>query len=708
MKRLFISIISILSCTLIAQPYFFQSNELVVYKDGESLDLAWAGGLNTPQVSTIDFNLDGHTDISIFDRDDNQFVMLRNIDIGGEKGFRYDFRAEPNMPALRFWSLLRDYNNDGKMDIFTSSNGGIYVYKNISTANSIEFEYVEKIQTNRNGLVTTLYVSRVDIPVIDDLDGDGDLDILTFGVNGTYVEYHENEGGATAYDFHLKHDCWGLFKENFSNNSVSLNSDCYAKPSAEEAEMHTGSTLGIYDLDNDDDMEVFLGDVSFKNLVMLKNGGSATDALMTSQDSTYPSNNIPVDVPVFPAVYFLDADLDNAVDMIVAPNTSNNSTKAESMWFYKNRGTTELPDFELEKKNLFQDQMIDVGQNATPVLFDYNGDDLLDLFVANGYKLVGGDFVSLISQYKNTGTATVPEFTLITDDYENMSTLGLGQKLFPTFGDLDADGDIDMIVGNASGKLFYFENIPAGGEANFALTTTEYMDIDVGSDAAPQLFDLDGDNLLDLIIGEDDGLLNYYKNTGTASVPDFVLENENVGNLDITDVFNRGSSAPHFFYDDGVLKLLLGTSATGLRLYDNISINALDTFNLITDAFAGIGEKRLTVATLADLNQDGYTDMIVGNIRGGLNYYHGLSPNNIGLEELENEDWIVYPNPTNGIIEIEGSFMPESIDLYNMQGQKVASFGQVNQIDIRKLSSGIYTMKLKGIMGHQIERVIKL
>lgn len=48
-------------------------------------------------------------------------------------------------------------------------------------------------------------------------------------------------------------------------------------------------------------------------------------------------------------------------------------------------------------------------------------------------------------------------------------------------------------------------------------TANPFNDIDIGDYSIPTLAELDGD--LDAIVGEDDGTLNYYKNTGSSTAP---------------------------------------------------------------------------------------------------------------------------------------------------------------------------------------------
>ena len=154
--------------------------------------------------------------------------------------------------------------------------------------------------------------------------------------------------------------------------------------------------------------------------------------------------------------------------------------------------------------DFLQNEMLETGQGACPVFFDYNADGLMDIVVAHGVYDAGiPGIVSRLSLYKNTGTATAPAFQLMDEDYASLSNYNLFFPIAATFGDLDGDGDQDMIIGDFAGNIHYFNNSAGpGNTASFLLTTPVYMGIDVGNNATPQLVDLDNDGLLDLVIGK--------------------------------------------------------------------------------------------------------------------------------------------------------------------------------------------------------------
>ena len=184
--------------------------------------------------------------------------------------------------------------------------------------------------------------------------------------------------------------------------------------------------------------------------------------------------------------------------------------------------------------------MIEHGNGSIPVFFDENDDGLKDLLVGNFHRYIPNlDKEGTIALYSNSGSTTNPEFTYIDYNYLNLSQQSYGLRLVPTFGDIDGDGDEDMYVGTANGSLMYFENTSVGSGAVFNTPQLNITDnlgsvIDPGLYSFPQLFDLNDDNLLDLIIGVRTGELYYYENIGTTNAPVFELMNSMLGQVDVS------------------------------------------------------------------------------------------------------------------------------------------------------------------------------
>jgi len=723
----------------------------------EPLKYAWAGGLNSCQFSTIDLNLDGINDLLVFDRHGNR--KLTFINHGTPNIIDYSFSPEyaNKLPEFHDWILTADFNCDGKEDIFTYSSGGIRVYKNVS-------DTVLKFQLVTNMLKSFYYtsyigilVTSVDYPAIADIDDDGDLDILTFFGLGSYIEYHknlsiENFGNCDSLDYHLTDHCWGKFKESEGGNLITLNVICPYKeltsdfvisppanvptPNARKEKTngkhrHTGSTMLATDLNNDGVKDLILGDVDYPNLIALTNGGTKDSAFMTAVDTAFPSNSRPVKLFSFPSSAILDLDNDGINDLLVSPFDPNYfiSENFTSVWFYKNTGSNSNPVFEFQTDHFLQGEMLDFGSISYPVLYDFNGDGLQDLFIGNyGFydsswyyqEVLHSSFTARITYFKNEGSGVTPMFRKVTDDLAGISNLNR-KAVFPTFGDLNADGKPELIIGNSDSTLIYFENKGFTGDLpEFGPPQYDYQHIRRDVFNSPQLFDLNKDGMLDLILGGRNGRLAYFRNSGTASLPLFQHVTDSLGGINVTNynISYDGFSTPFFFRDNSqTTNLVVGSEVGKIYYFTQIDNNLGGKFKESDSLFSLIGNKSDTFtdgwrssAAMGHLSSSDLFDLVTGNFSGGLRYFSGTITPGIAEGKSENAlSFSVYPNPANDFVNVEGPgavsrepgagssrrLKVENINISDLFGQlilKIPFSGKIT-ISVSKLPAGIYIIR---------------
>ena len=750
----------------------------VLDSNGNTFANPWAGGLNACQFGEIDLDGDGIRDLVVFDRNGNRTLTYKNLGLAGEISYQFQPGLADELPHFDDWVIFADYNMDGLNDIFAYSKGyaGVKVFKNLGAgANKFKLVAFPYLRSDYGSGYVNILVTYADYPAVYDIDKDGDLDLLTFWGMGSFVEYHQNQsmekyGHADSLDYKKVDNCWGMFAESEESNVIYLDT-CFeiknqfsgfppppqggagggllseestskinpaqlkrtqnslvqreSRKLSEEGrpgDRHTGSTFMVFDENGDGLDDLLLGDVDYSSPALLINGGTEDNAFMVSHTFTFPDYDEPIDLVSFPLMSFIDLNNDNKRDLIISTFDPSlvKSRNLDNIWFYENAGEDDQPVFQLQQKNLFQEEMLDFGAGAVPLFFDYNSDGLMDIVVSNfgyfdssyyglGYNLYC-NYRSQLALIQNVGTVESPTFKLINRNFANLPAYFSQDEplfaAFPTFGDLDGDYDDDMLVGNSDGTLHAFENTAlAGNPAEFTLSGYNYQNIDAGYYSAPQLFDLDEDGLQDLVIGKRNGTISYYKNTGTSADPVFTLITDSLGQVDVRNpnlsIF--GYCTPHFFKDiNEKIYLFAGSEFGDIFYYSGIKNNLDGEFKLVMKNYLWIDEGLRSTVAVGDLNNDEYPDMIVGNYSGGLSYFDGTTAPPAGLGDWEKtSEFNLYPNPATNFIVINSNNPEKYKDLcfsiFNITGRKVMEVYQLHQskkIDISKLKKGVYFVKI--------------
>lgn len=693
--------LQLIQLTVVAQLNFERTFDVTVTKNSNSLKRAWEGGLNNPIFSNVDIDNNGETDLIVFDKKGNRLIIFKNNSLDFEplrinQNFTYGYDQN--------WILFRDYNCDGYPDIFAGEASSIRVYTNSGDFNFTEGDL---ISTDLGGTIDNVFVPNSDVPGLVDLDGDGDLDILTFEISGVTIDWHKNlsmeQTGNCGLTFKKQSSCWGRFEENSLTSEISTNITCsdYGGDPLRSGGKHSGSTITAFDQNKDGDMEILIGDISTTSLFYLNNGGNQTFSNINDVMENFPDYDNPLNIYQFPYASYVDANHDGKQDVIVASNDENIGDD-KNVWYYKNIGV-ESDSFTFQTDQFLVGEMLDFGTQAFPIFIDENQDGLMDILIGSKGTNLNSNTTGSLTLLRNTGTASNPSFDLIDDDYLNLSSSG--QKYFyPAVGDIDEDGDDDLLLGLQNGKMIYMNNLAGpGNSCDFVNAGANFESIDVGSSAAPVLFDVNQDGNLDLIMGNNQGSLSYFENQ-TSSGFDYSIEYEDFGLVSTKDLLGGyffGFSTPFFYKSDGKINLLVGSESGKVQHYKNISSDLTGSFPIDEEDYFGLWDGGFSKPLLGDLNNDNLPELIVGNAAGGLAYYTGFIYNSVAKPVIN--ELIDYRMTQSKLTVLNKEI--ESLSVFGVNGQLIRH-SHSNQIQL-PATKGIYIITAETKEAVNSFRIIK-
>ncbi|MFI5221417.1 MAG: FG-GAP-like repeat-containing protein [Bacteroidia bacterium] len=791
---LFAVLFSVSNSQTLPYKYYYSNHPKFLKANNDTMLFPFAGGMNCPQFSMIDLNQDGINDLVIFDRSSYAYghkLMTFVWDKASGK-FIYEPQYEGYFPEMTNWAKMIDYNGDKKMDIFTETSTENYqltdttyfanpsdlrVFLNKSDSNSkgLKFKLVSEDLWDTGGWWSypnsqrgkqTIYVNRNDINGIDDLEGDGDIDIIGFlsglepfprfyenwTINPQNIQYNHD---SLIYIF--RDECWGYFQfdilsgknkfllgQHIGGNSMP---GCYYQMYP-KSQMHAGGSTTLIDLNGDGIKDLIYGDISYNNLVAVINGrkqNSLHRDSMISQDTMFPSNTVAANFINWPAAYYVDINNDGINELLVTTNNATSVKSVNNVWVYSNTGTNSFPIFNYQGNNFFVNQeSIDLGTRSVPVLIDIDNDGDKDLIVAtNGDYAQTANYNDRLVFYKNISSDSTKPVYILADTNFLMLSKDTIVNMHPTFGDLNGDGKTDLIIGDWNGRILYYTNQSSGTNFSFQLQTKTFSNIQVRGFAAPQLVDLNKDGLLDLVIGNKQGTVQYFKNNGTLTVPQFnsVPTIDSLGGIFV----NKIKVEPLGYYDSavsgyatpfvcnlnndsnyemivgceaGYLYIYTGVNATpGTKFQKYICINNPDSgYKFVDQATAMKGNLLNFGARTAPCvgRIDGYAkpDIIIGSMRGGLNILESINTSNVhpgtNDQQKRSSDGKIYlfPNPVHQYFIIGTENIAEDLHftIYNEIGKQMDS-GMMSKYYSEKMISttnyapGVYFIVFKGDSG---------
>ncbi|MGD2146107.1 MAG: carboxypeptidase-like regulatory domain-containing protein, partial [Anaerolineae bacterium] len=552
--------------------------------EGETVPGLYLGGLNWTHPALADLDEDGDLDL-VVGEEFGHLVLYRNHGGASSPDWRFETEQYAGVDT-KGWSYpaLADVTGDGAPDLFVGAGDDtLLIMVNDGTA-------VAPVWPDTADEVLSIGTNPA--PALDDLNGDGLLDLLVGywddGANSKLV-YFANTGSLTD-------PAWTKVTNGYAG---------IAEPGAE------GAHPAFVDLEDDGDRDLLLGLCGW--MIWYERDGNPSSPTWT-RHAEDPIGYGGGSCGNSPASGDWDDDGDD--DLVIGEH-----------WGFRRFFRNDAPPSGLGTSSAHSEaDMVpwteqtfpfpfDVMEDSSAALGDWNGDQVMDLLI--------GDSHGRIHAVRNDGGPSGPDWrpedVVLTLPWTNHP------HPFPALADIDGDGDLDLFVGvgshqgpEAGGNVRYYSNDGTATVPDWNLVTADFLGLEVGGWSTPAFADIDDDADLDLFVGDSEGTLTFVENTGTATAPAWAVPVQPYAGLQVD-----GYAAPAFMDvdQDDDLDLLVGQGSGWLAYVRNVGSPGSPAWALVATRFPGINVGAHAVPTTGDLDGDGLLDLLIGEGSGGLNLY---------------------------------------------------------------------------------------
>ncbi|HRP07751.1 MAG TPA: VCBS repeat-containing protein [Gemmatimonadales bacterium] len=571
----------------------------VVDIEGREYPMPFLGGFDLPRPQLVDIDGDGDLDLFVQEvRDDLKFFERR----GGQWIWRTDRWQDVTAGE---WFRFADLDGDGDMDLLTEQPMGyVRAWQNEGTKTSPRMAAAPDSLRDITG--TPIFADPQNILNVVDIDCNGRLDLFLGRVAG-HVDRYEEEGRDPS-----GLPIFRLLAERWQDIEVlgPIPGDTAAF-TGRPTMRHGANTLAFGDIDADGDLDLFWGDFFEAGLLLIRNEGTCASPDLRGAHEQFPLGNRIITTGYnAPATGDIDGDglLDLVMGVIGGAYQPNHSA-VDNLFHIRQVA----PDsFEVVTRRMIG--MIDVGAESVPALADIDGDGDLDLLIGN--KIAPDDATTgTLTWFENVGSSKAP----------SLAERGLLEvrgefHWAPAVVDLDGDGLADLVLGTWRDRVQWWRNTGSRSAPRWELADSALVTLTRGSNTVPTLGDLDGDGDLDLLVGEASGQLNFYRNVGTATAPRFELVSDEFQGI---DVGRRSAPALADLDHDGTLDLLIGSEEGVISLWRGVRDPGGIRF--VADQSALLEVRGSLVApAVGDLDGDGAVDLMIGGTGGGVRYFKGI------------------------------------------------------------------------------------